>query len=141
MNPFSCIINLFEHEPDIIDINKDCSSMEEREERHNRLIQAVDIFLKEIELKVENIDFNKDKHQIKLLLQKFEDFDMELVLIHRSNESLKDYFENDKVLITKRTSSNLCLMYKKGRETYLFSLQFKNIISKKKLKLMNLIII
>ncbi len=60
---------------------------------------------------------------------------MELVLIHRSNESLKDYFENDKVLITKRTSSNLCRMYKKWRETYLFSLQFKNIISKKKIEI------
>jgi hypothetical protein len=137
MNPFSCIINLFEHEPEIIDINinKDCSSMEEREERHNRLVQAVDLFLKEIELKVENIDFNNDKHQIKLLLQKFEDIDKELVLIHRSYERLKGMFENDKVLIKKRTSSKLCRMNKKGRETYLFSLQIKNIISKKKIEI------
>ena len=137
MNPISFIINLFESELEIIDIdiNKDCSTMEEREERHSRLIEAANLFLKEIESKVENIDFNRDKHKIQTLLQKFEDIELELVLIHKSNERLKVTYEKDKVLITKRTSSKLSRMKKKGRETYFSAQKIKKIMSEKEIEI------
>ena len=46
-----------------------------------RFIEASDLFLKEIELLVnENTDFNKDKHKIQSLLKKFEEIERELVI-------------------------------------------------------------
>ena len=44
----------------------------------NRFIIASDSFLNEIELLVENIDFNKDKQNFQILITKFEGIEMEL---------------------------------------------------------------
>jgi hypothetical protein len=55
----------------------------------HHLIVASDLYLKEIELKIDGIsDFNKDKHTIQSLLEKFEEIEFELVERYESKESI-----------------------------------------------------
>jgi hypothetical protein len=67
--------------------------MEKHFKHYNRIVEAFDIFLKEIELQInENIDFNKDK--IKSLLKKFEEIEYELKPIQSLNELIRDKYKN-----------------------------------------------
>ena len=78
-----------------VDINKGTTTCKERILRDYRIIEASDIFLKEIELLVnENTDFNNNKHKIQSLLQKFEDVELELELISKSNDGRRDLWKS-----------------------------------------------
>ena len=81
MNPKSCITNLFNKPGKIqknILIRRGEESAEDEFLQDHHFIIAADLFLKEIELLVGNIDSIKDIHNIQILLTKFEDIEMEL---------------------------------------------------------------
>jgi hypothetical protein len=62
--------------------------------KDHKFIEATDLYLKEIELIVnENIDFNKDKHNIQNLINKFDDIELELSKRFRSKESIIRVFK------------------------------------------------
>jgi hypothetical protein len=59
--------------------------------RDFNFIQAADVFLKEIELKVgDNIDFNKNKQEIQRFLQKFQDIEKEVHSIEYAYKCSRD---------------------------------------------------
>jgi hypothetical protein len=93
MDPISFISSLFCTKPNRhnVDIIQGATTMKELSLRDYRVIEASDIFLKEIELLVnENTDFNNDKHKIQSLLQKFEDIELELKRVNESNVFIRD---------------------------------------------------
>lgn len=90
------------HHTMAINIEKGVRTKEDSLLRNTRFIEASDVFLKEIELKVgENIDFNKDQQEIQRLLQKFQDMEREvhsrervmIRLLYRFHPKQNDYSE------------------------------------------------
>jgi hypothetical protein len=108
MYPISYIINLIGLQPNFkrrhfVNIDQGVNSMEERVLSNFRMIEASDLFLREIEYMVnENIDFNKDKYKIQSLLNKFEEIELELNLRYESTHYIKFIYERH----LSRTKSN-----------------------------------
>ena len=103
MDPISFISSLFCTKPKrhYVDIIQGAITMKELSLRDYRVIEASSIFLKEIELLVnENTDFNNDKHKIQSLLQKFEDIELELELINKSNVNRRDVSKVNCLVLT-----------------------------------------
>ena len=68
---------------------RDEDTFENRFIKDHKFIEATDLYLKEIELIVhENIDFNKEKHNIQNYLKKFEEIELDLSKRFSSNESI-----------------------------------------------------
>jgi hypothetical protein len=90
MNLISCITNLLDKPDDIQRTFIDTKDLSFKEELllDQHCIKASDLFLKEIELLVENIDSIRDKHNIQILLTKFEEIEMELDERHESKVSM-----------------------------------------------------
>jgi hypothetical protein len=95
MNTISCIMNLFNKsdiKPRSFLKNEHYQSLVPFEDeflQDHHLIVASDLFLKEIELLINEIsDFNKDKHKIQSLLKKFEEIEVELDERYKSKESM-----------------------------------------------------
>jgi translation initiation factor 2B subunit (eIF-2B alpha/beta/delta family) len=90
MNLISCITNLLDKPDDIQRTFIDTKDLSFKEELllDQHCIKASDLFLKEIELLVENIDSIIDKHNVQILLTKFEEIEMELDERHESKVSM-----------------------------------------------------
>jgi hypothetical protein len=94
MNTITCIMNLFNkpyNQPRrfLKEIHDESFTFQDEFLQDHHLIVASDLYLKEIELKIDGIsDFNKDKHTIQSLLEKFEEIEFELVERYESKESI-----------------------------------------------------
>ena len=94
MNTITCIMNLFNkpyNQPRrfLKETHDESFTFQDEFLQDHHLIVASDLYLKEIELKIDGIsDFNKDKHTIQSLLEKFEEIEFELVERYESKESI-----------------------------------------------------
>jgi hypothetical protein len=86
---------LFCEDKAMIGKEQDWQTLEEMFLQDRQFIEAVNVFLREIEFMVnENIDFNNDAPKIQALFKKFEDFEMDLVYRNRLSQKLIDAKES-----------------------------------------------